>query len=112
MAKPFATRDFDGIAGLMNPEKADPADGKRYTEKLVDMLNTKTGQATIPAASSSVVVAVGAEYDGQPAFATLGFIDGTLTTLLSAGWDGSGNLTITGNANATADTLVHYRVEG
>jgi hypothetical protein len=113
MAKPFNTRDFDGMTpGLMHPEKSDPADGKRALEKFVDLLNVKTGTATIALGDDDVVIAVGLEYDGQPVFVSLNTVDATLTTLLTAAWDAAGNLTITGDANATADATVSYRVEG
>lgn len=112
MAKTFSPRDFDGIQGFMHPEKADADDNKRAVEKLVDLLNTKKGQATIGAGNSSVVVSLGLDYANAPALAVLNFVDATALYVQAAVVDAAGDLTITVNANATADTLVSYQVQG
>ena len=65
------------------------------------------GSMTISAASDSNSVALDAELDGELVFATPQRHDDTLGTI-DASWDGSGNLTLTGAAVATADTIVAY----
>lgn len=71
------------------------------------------GTATIGANTSfKTGIAIGAEYDGKPAIAMVMSADGTLTHILRVEWDGSGNLSIYGNANATADVTVAYAVFG
>ena len=71
-----------------------------------------SGTGQIDAASDNVAIVVGADYDGKPVSVSLNFVDATLTNLLTAVWNGSGTLTITGNANATANTAVSYIVAG
>lgn len=68
---------------------------------------------TIPAASSSVGTSVGALYEGTAVIAVVrgtaadeSVADATLTSINRIYWNGSGAITIEGNANATADTLV------
>lgn len=65
------------------------------------------GSLTISATSDSNSVALDADLDGELVFATPQRHDDTLGTI-DASWDGSGNLTLTGAANATADTVVAY----
>lgn len=106
MSLPYSERDFDG----MSPSASHP--GKSgLLAKLVGLLNSVSGRATISSGTSSVAVQLDPALDGKPAVATLNTVDGTLTSVLTAVWDGSGQLTITGNANATADVVVSYIVD-
>lgn len=59
--------------------------------------------ATILTGADNVVVAFGADADGWPVQHSIQTADATLLQLESAVWDGDGNLTVTGNANATGD---------
>lgn len=70
-----------------------------------------SGEAVVLDTTDNVVVAVGAEFDGLPAVATLAEADGAIH-VLHAVWDGSGNLTITTSAVVTADRTVYYIVDG
>ena len=72
--------------------------------------DARAALATIGAGSSSVAVQFPEALDGRPAFAFLNTVDGTLTQLLTAAWDGSGQLTVTGNANATGAVTVSVLV--
>lgn len=105
-------RSYDGTSGSIGHGDA----GEAIVDKLDELVEghnaMRSGTATVLAAASSVVVAVGEAYDGMPAVATVAEVDGTLLYVQSAVWDGSGNLTITGNAAATADTLVSWMVDG
>lgn len=71
----------------------------------------RSGTAVVLNTAATVVVAVGAAYDGKPATATLKEADGTLA-VQSAVWDGSGNLTITLTGSATGDRDVSWIVDG
>lgn len=73
-----------------------------------------SGRATIIAAAATVSIAFAAALVGSPVTATVvGTVadetvaDATLTNVLRAHWSGN-NLVITGNANATVDTLVAW----
>lgn len=87
-----------------NPPGADLAS---LLEKLGNIL---TGTATVLDGNTSVVVAVGAEYDGLPVVCTFGE-EPTAAAIVSA-TVASGNLTITIDADNTADLLVHYMIDG
>lgn len=67
------------------------------------------GTATILLGTKSIAVTL-AGLGGNAAVACLGFIDATLLSVLSCVWSGD-VLTITGDVNATADTIVHYMVQ-
>lgn len=71
-----------------------------------------SGTATIPIGADSVTVAMGAFVAGSPAVATVmqAASDATLTHIEHTGWDGSDDLVIEGNANATAAVTVAYVV--
>lgn len=73
---------------------------------------TKSGTATVAAGGATAAIALGAALDGQPAVACIqqGADDGTATYVKRVEWDGAGQLTVTLNANATADVTVAYRV--
>ena len=106
MVLPYSERDFDG----MSPSASHP--GKNgLLAKLVGLLNSVSGVLTIGSGNATVAVQLDPALDGKPAIATLADQDGTLTHVESAEWDGNGQLTITGNANATADTRVSYFVD-
>lgn len=105
MTFPFNKRDFDG----MTPSVAH-ADGKNMASELVARMNDVRGVATVTSGTSSVQVAVGADYDGQPAFGMLMEADGVFLRVRSAEWDGNGNLTLTGEGNTGADRTVAYWV--
>ena len=107
MVFPFSKRDLDG----MTPSVAHP-DGKDLAEALTARLNDVVNTATVLSGQSSVAVTVGADYDGRPAFGMLMEADGTFLRVRSAVWDGSGNLTLTGEGNASADRTVSYFVAG
>lgn len=66
-----------------------------------------SGTVTISAASSSAVAALSADLDGYPVQVSAQRHDATLGGV-DAEWDGSGNLTVAGETNATADTIVSY----
>lgn len=107
MALPFNKRDFDG----MTPSVAHQ-DGKNMAGTLVAHMNDVRGTAVISGGSASVAVQLDAALDGNAAVANSNTADATLTTIQSVVWNGSGQLTITGNANATANTTVSYFVAG
>ena len=69
--------------------------------------NVVTGTATVLSGDSTIAVALNAAHDGSTVMATLQEDDGT-TGVASAVWDGSGNLTISLTANATANKVVGY----
>lgn len=76
--------------------------------------NMRSGSATILAGQSSVTVlaaAVGGNYGGKPAFGLMAGSDATATTLLRATWS-TNDLVLTANANAAADVLVYWFVDG
>ena len=81
---------------------------------LGNLLNFITGTATIPAGVAFKSVSIGLAYDGKPAGACVmqAAQDGTLLRVELVTWDGSGNLVIKGTANATADVVVSYWVDG
>lgn len=60
---------------------------------------------------AAVIDPSGATYAGKPAFAVMGEVDGTLTTILSCVWVAN-DLVITGNANATAESTIFWFVDG
>ena len=112
MTLPHRKSDLEGMTpGLMHPE-ADPSTGRDWAGNLSAHMNDVRGHATIAGGTASIGVQLDADLDGQPVTAMLNTIDGTLTTLLSATWDGNGLLTLTGNANATGAVLVSYHVAG
>lgn len=76
-----------------------------------DLTAQRRGTAVILNGAATVIVAVGAPYDGKPAIAVLNEADGSLH-ILHCVWDGSGNLTITLSGNATADRTVAWIVDG
>jgi len=106
MALPYKIEDLDG----MTPSRGHPG-GKDLAKDLIGALNSASGQATIALGEDDVAIQLDASLDGKPALATLNTADATLLYVSSAVWDGNGLLTITGNANATADTLVSYYVD-
>lgn len=104
-------RTLDGGGG--SEAHADPLLDK--IDEQVDAFNAiKSGTAIIALGSSSIEVPIGAALDGKPATATVmqAAADGTLTHVTRCSWDGGGNLTIHGNANATAAVTVAYHVDG
>lgn len=107
MALTYRLEDLDG----MTPSRSHP-DGKDLAKDLVGSLNGPAGLATLLAGNSTVDVQLDAALDGKPAFAMMNGIDATATQALSATWDGSGKLTLTANANATADVTMAYFVDG
>jgi hypothetical protein len=75
----------------------------------------RAGTVTIGAGSATGTVAFASLLGllNQPAVVTLNTVDQTLTTVLSAVWStnlGNSVLTITGDANATADVTVSYAI--
>jgi len=110
MSKPFAVRDFDGISpGLTHPEKADAFDGKRALEKLVSLYNQRVGVLVIPLGAATVTLQLDEAYANALVMATLNAIDVSLLRVV-ASVDSDGLLTVTGNANATADVEVTFQV--
>lgn len=103
----FNKRDFDG----MTPSIAHP-DGKDAAGELAARLNDLRGTAVVALGSDTVAVAFDLAYDGRPAFAMSMTADATFIAVQTCEWDGSGNLTITGAANATAAVTVAYFVAG
>lgn len=83
-------------------------------QRIAELGKIYSNTAVIPAASATVVLAVGEAYDGKPATAMIfqAAADGTLTSILRCSWDGNGNLTVHGNAAATADVDICYFVDG
>lgn len=74
----------------------------------------RSGTATIVATEDDVTIAVGAAFNGKPAVVSImqAAADATLTAIETIAWDGSGNLTVTGNAAATANTTIAWMVDG
>lgn len=71
----------------------------------------QSGSGQIAGAATSATVAVGAAFDGLPVAVLLkGAADGTLTHATRYEWDGAGNLTVHGNAAATAAVDFTYIV--
>lgn len=66
-----------------------------------------SGSGTIAGAADNAVIAVGAQYNGRPAVVTLQSDDATATRIVGA-VVAAGNLTVTANAAATADTDFTY----
>jgi len=88
--------------------------GAKMNELIDSHNNMKSGEATILTGNNDVTVpaaTIGEPLEDSPAFATLGFIDATATQVLSCVWSGD-DLVITANANATADTIVFWFVDG
>jgi hypothetical protein len=81
---------------------------------LDETLKVVSNTAVIPAASANVILPLGEDYDGKPVVATImqDPADGTLVYIARTHWDGSGNLTVEGNATATADVTFAYMVDG
>lgn len=78
---------------------------------LDEMLKVQTGAATVLNATTSIVVAVGAEFDGK--LAVVSFAEApTAATLIWAGPVAAGNLTINIDVDNTADLDVHYVLDG
>lgn len=75
------------------------------------LIDFASDTAVVLNTASSVVVAVGAEYDGKPAWAQLNELDGVIH-VVACTWDGNGNLTITTSAAVTADRTVAWFVDG
>lgn len=111
-------RDLDGMMpGLNHPEAKSGTSAlgttRDFAGQFVKRCNDYHELATIAAAASTVVLQFDADYDGQPVQATLfGAADGTLTSITAVEWDGNGQLTITGNAAATAAKQVAVLVAG
>lgn len=82
-----------------------------FSERDATLALIRSGTAVVLNTATTVVVAVGAAYDAKPAMATLKEADGAIV-VKSAVWDGSGNLTITLSAAATADRDVSWIVDG
>lgn len=106
MALPYKIEDLDG----MTPSRGHPG-GKDLAKDFIGMLNGVSGTATIALGEDDVAIQLDAALDGKPAFAMLQTADATLLYVSSCVWDGDGLLTITGNANATADATVAYFVD-
>lgn len=91
-----------------------PGAGNAADEQEIDVIvldgqpvGVISGTATITAGGATAVVAVGAAYNGKPVVATLAAADATALYVKHAAV-AAGSMTITANANATADTDVHY----
>jgi len=88
--------------------------GDKIRELVAGHNNMRSGVATVLTGEDDVTVPeadIGFAYGGKPAFAMLGFIDGTALVVGSCVWSDD-DLVITVNANATADTLVYWFVDG
>lgn len=70
-----------------------------------------SGTAVVLSGTDNVVVAVGSDFDGKPAVATLAEADGAVA-VKTAVWNGSGSLTITLSAVTTGDRTVAWIVDG
>lgn len=106
MGLPYQAQDLDG----MTPSRGHP-DGKNLAKDLVARANDVRGSATILAGQNNVVLSFDAAYNGLPVLTSLtGAADGTLTSIVSTVWNGTGGLTITGNANATGNKTLAYQV--
>lgn len=88
--------------------------GERITVELSNASATHQilayGTATIAIGTAAIAVQLDADLDGLATLISVG-TDAT-ATLVSYAWDGSGKLTITADANATAATEVTYLVIG
>ncbi len=71
-----------------------------------------SGLAEVLTSTSTIQVALGAEYDAKPAFACLNEQPTGSNVVQSCEWDGSGNLTIRLVSNTSAPRTVAYFVDG
>lgn len=72
-----------------------------------------SGAASVLSGATTVVVAVGLAFDGSPATATISGVTTNPCSVVSAIWDGAGNLTITVSADPGAsNAAVSYSVDG
>tara|TARA_R110002110_G_scaffold30588_19_gene108216 strand:- start:1929 stop:2273 length:345 start_codon:yes stop_codon:yes gene_type:complete len=94
-------------AGPWGPTTPDVVLGDRLNE----IPKFRSGLAEVASGTSTIAVAVGAAYDGTPAFATLGEAEAGIA-VSSVVWNGSGTLTITTTAVTTADRDVYWFVDG
>lgn len=123
---PVFSEGADPQASLVNQglvqvaKSVDNAGGnwRGFFPRLLDFLAAQekqaAGSATILAGTASITVTLPLALDGKPAFAQIrqAADDATLTSIKRCKWSGAGVLTIYGNANATADTVVSYFVDG
>lgn len=109
MSNPFNVTQLEGT-GLSREHPHE----RRVADRLVELLNSISGQATIALGAPSVNVDLDADLHGSPAFAVIeqATADGTLLYISRVFWAAGtpGRLTIVGNANATAAVTVRYIV--
>lgn len=79
--------------------------------RLNQLAKIVSGVATVANGTTTEVVAVGAAYDGKPALLSFNTDPGSAAALWGV-WDGSGNLTITVDADPGADISVAWQVDG
>jgi len=81
-------------------------------QRLEELAELLSGVEQIDNGDTTVVIAVGSDYDGMPAVASIGTAGSSALYVKSCEWDGSGNLTVTVDQDPTQDIVIYYTVDG
>lgn len=102
----FTFAQLEAMFTLQN----DPVQPMPFLKVLAKLAAVEYGSAVVLSGASTVVVAVGAAFNGKPVVACLNEVDGVVHVVAAV--IAAGNLTITLSAVTTADRDVAYFILG